>query len=103
MESAKLSFHKWYFYMAFMSSTKKGISALEIQRQLGHKRYGTVWRLMHKIREGMGKRENLYQLNGSVEFDESYFEYASSKKQNLSVVGESKKGQISLLWRTLHP
>ena len=41
MESAKLSFHKWYLCMAFMSSTKKGISALEMQRQLGHKRYGT--------------------------------------------------------------
>lgn len=80
MESAKLSFYKWYLCMAFMSSTKKGISALEMQRQLGHKRYGTVWRLMHKIREGMGKRDSLYQLSGSVEFDEGYFEQAVSER-----------------------
>jgi hypothetical protein len=39
MESAKLSFQKWYLCMAFMSSTKKGISALETQRHLGHNRY----------------------------------------------------------------
>lgn len=83
MESAKLSFHKWYLCMAFMSSTKKGISALEMQRQLGHKRYGTTWRLMHKIREGMGKRGSLYQLSGSVEFDEGYFEQAVSEKTTL--------------------
>jgi hypothetical protein len=42
MESAKLLFHKLYLCIAFMNSTKKGISALEMQRQLGHKRYGTV-------------------------------------------------------------
>ena len=83
MESAKLSFHKWYLCMAFMSSTKKGISALEMQRQLGHKRYGTIWRLMHKIREGMGKRDSLYQLNGEIEFDEGYFEQAISEQIKL--------------------
>ena len=83
MESAKLSFHKWYLCMAFMSSTKKGISALEMQRQLGHKRYGTIWRLMHKIREGMGKRDGLYQLNGEIEFDEGYFEQAISEQIKL--------------------
>lgn len=101
MESAKLSFHKWYLCMAFMSSTKKGISALEMQRQLGHKRYGTVWRLMHKIREGMGKRDSLYQLNGEIEFDEGYFEQAvseqiklkrgrgSQRQSNVAVMAES--------------
>ena len=83
MESAKLSFHKWYLCMAFMSSTKKGISALEMQRQLGHKRYGTIWRLMHKIREGMGKRDSLDQLNGEIEFDEGYFEQAISEQIKL--------------------
>jgi len=101
MESAKLSFHKWYLCMAFMSSTKKGISALEMQRQLGYKRYGTVWRLMHKIREGMGKRDSLYQLNGEIEFDEGYFEQAvseqiklkrgrgSQRQSNVAVMAES--------------
>lgn len=98
MESAKLSFHKWYLCMAFMSSTKKGISALEMQRQLGHKRYGTVWRLMHKIREGMGKRENLYQLNGSVEFDEGYFEQACSEKTILKRGrGSQKRSNVAVM------
>lgn len=83
MESSNLSFHTWYLCMAFMSSTKKGISALEMQRQLGHKRYGTVWKLMHKIRAGMGKRDSLYQLSGSVEFDEGYFEQATKEKIKL--------------------
>lgn len=74
MECSNLPFHTWYLCMAFMSFSKKGISAMEMQRQLGYKRYDTVWLLMHKIRAGMGKRDSLYQLTGHVEFDEGYFE-----------------------------
>lgn len=91
MESSNLSFHTWYLCMAFMSSTKKGISALEMQRQLGHKRYGTVWKLMHKIRAGMGKRDSLYQLSGSVEFDEGYFEQATAEHVKLKRGRGSKR------------
>ena len=38
---------------------------------------------MHKIREGMGKRDSLYQLNGEIEFDEGYFEQAISEQIKL--------------------
>ena len=74
MEGSKVSFHTWYLAMAFMTFSKKTISASELQRQLDHPKYDTVWRLMHKIREGMGKRDALYRLEGASEFDEGYFE-----------------------------
>lgn len=80
MEGSKVSFHTWYIAMAFMSYSKKTISAAELQRQLNHPKYDTVWRLMHKIRAGMGKRDALYLLEGAVEFDEGYFEKATSEK-----------------------
>ena len=85
MENYKLPIRKWYLAMAFMSFSKKGISATELQRQLGHSRYETVWVMMHKIREAMGKRDSLYGLTGMVEFDEAYFETETSEKdkQNL--------------------
>ena len=101
MESAKLPFYKWYLCMSFMISTKKGVSALEMQRQLGHKRYRTIWVLMHKIRSGMGKRDDKYTLEGSVELDEGYFEITapstvrlkrgrgSQSKTNVAVMAES--------------
>lgn len=50
--------------MAFMSFTKKGILATELQRQLEHSRHQTIWSLMHRIREARGKRDDLYGLNG---------------------------------------
>jgi hypothetical protein len=101
MQFSNLSFHKWYLCMALMSFSKKGISALEMQRQIGHKRYQTIWRLMHKLRKGMGLREDLYKLDGTLEFDEGYFTHAqttnevlkrgrgSQKKQNVAVIAES--------------
>lgn len=33
---------------------------------------------MHRIREAMGKRDDLYALSDMVEFDEGYFEVATS-------------------------
>ncbi len=101
MESAKLPFYKWYLCMAFMSATKKGISALEMQRQLGHKRYRTVWVMMQKIRSGMGNSDDKYTLDGGIELDEGYFEIAtpadtklkrgrgSQSKTNVAVMAES--------------
>jgi hypothetical protein len=83
MEGSKVDFHTWYKAMAFMTYSKKTISAAELQRQLNHPKYDTIWRLMHKIREAMGKRDALYQLEGAIEFDEGYFEKATSEKVKL--------------------
>lgn len=84
-ENSNLPLRKWYLAMAFMSFSKKGLSAKELQRQLGHARYRTVWSMMHRIRVAMGKRDNLYQLEGMIEFDEGYFsiETKENDKQNL--------------------
>lgn len=85
MENSNLPVRTWYLAMAFMTFTKKGISATELQRQLEHSRYNTVWSLMHKIRGAMGKRDDLYGLEGMIEFDEGYFEKATDeqKRKNL--------------------
>ena len=83
MEYSKVSISTWYKAMLFMSFSKKTISAAELQRQLNHPKYDTVWRLMHKIRTAMGNRDNLYGLKGEVEFDEGYFERAMSQRVKL--------------------
>lgn len=101
MEYSKMSFKKWYETMAFMSSTKKGTSAKELQKQIEHKRYASVWLLMHKVRKAMGYRDNMYNLTGMLEMDEGYFEVetkmgtelkrgkGSQKQKNVAVLAES--------------
>jgi transposase-like protein len=85
MEHSNLPIRKWYLAMAFMSFSKKGISATELQRQLNHKRYEPIWRMMHKIRAAMGQRDSKYQLEGMIEFDEGYFatEINTKKKEKI--------------------
>ena len=113
MQNSNLPVRTWYLAMAFMTFSKKGISASELQRQLSHKRYDTVWSLMHRIRNAMGNRDALYTLEGMIEFDEAYFSKAtpdgiklkrgkgSQKKQNVAVMAEStyvediKTGKVS--------
>ncbi|MEI6684199.1 MAG: IS1595 family transposase [Bacteroidota bacterium] len=82
MEHSHLSFRVWYLAILFMTATKKGISACEMQRQLGYKRYKTVWSLMHRIRTLMGKRDDLYSLTGMIEFDEGFFKVATPEKEH---------------------
>ena len=80
MENSNLPFRTWYLAILFMTATKKGISACEMQRQLGYKRYMTVWSLMHRIRVLMGKRDDIFKLTGMIEFDEGFFEIATPEK-----------------------
>ncbi len=73
MESSKLSFMVWYKTIFLLSTTKKGFSSKEIQRQLGLKRYEPVWAMVHKLRKAMGQRDDRYTLEGMIEMDEGYF------------------------------
>jgi hypothetical protein len=91
MEDSKLPFKTWYMIMMLMSATKKGFSASEIQRQVGHKRYETIWNIVHKLRIVMGKREDLYKLHDIIEFDEGHFEVETSKR----LKGNLKRGKGS--------
>lgn len=92
MEDSKMSIFKWYMAMAFMTDLKKGVSAKELQRQLGHKRYYSIWCLMHKIRKAMGSRDAKYSLKGEVELDEGYYTVCTSEKDKI----KTKQGRGSI-------
>lgn len=99
-ENSNLPLRKWYLTMAFMSFSKKGLSAKEIQRQLGHARYRTVWSMMHRIRVAMGKRDDLYKLDGMVELDEGYFPTETSKKERQNLKrgrGSQKQTNVAVM------
>src|SRR5215510_2447907 len=56
MHGSNLPFRYWFIAIHLLTSTKKSFSALELQRQLGHKRYEPIWHLLHNLRAVMGKR-----------------------------------------------
>lgn len=79
MENTNLPFRYWMLCLELMTLTKKGFSALEMQRLIGHKRYEPIWYMMHKIRRIMSKRDEEYTLSGEIEIDEGFFEKVDSK------------------------
>jgi hypothetical protein len=100
MQASKLPFHKWYLVMAFMTFSKKGISAKEMQRQLGHRYYEPIWLMMHKLRESMGQRDDLYKLEGMIEFDGAHVSVATPKKDQKELKrgrGSQKKSDIAVM------
>lgn len=63
---------KWFWFVFFMATSKKGVSMLYLQEQLRICSYKTVWSMGHKIRQGMAVRDALYDLHGIVEADEIF-------------------------------
>jgi hypothetical protein len=60
MENSNLPIRIWMMTITFITATKKGFSAAELQRQLGMKRYEPVFRMCHKLRAVMGKRDEAF-------------------------------------------
>jgi ribosomal protein S27E len=87
MENSNLPFQYWMLCIELMTLSKKSFSALEMQRMIGHKRYEPIWLMMHKIRRVMSKRDDKYQLDGCLEFDEGFFERVDNK----DIIEENKE------------
>jgi transposase len=64
------SLHLWFYAMYLMTSTRCGISAKQVERELGVT-YKTAWRMMNLIR-GELMEDDESPLAGKVEADETY-------------------------------
>lgn len=97
MQSSNLSFLIWYKTMFLLTTTKKGFSSKEIQKQLGLKRYEPVWAMVHKLRKAMGNRDARYTLEGMIEMDEGYFTVESSEiEKNKGIRGRGAVGKSNV-------
>jgi transposase-like protein len=75
LEDSHLPIRTWLMAFAILCSAKKGVSALQLQRQLQLGSYRTAWHLCHRIRHAMSKTPLaglLGQGGGTVEVDETY-------------------------------
>jgi len=73
MERSKIPLSKWLLAMHLMGASKKGMSALQLQRMLGVT-YKTAWFLCHRIREAMApaQRGPIGGEGRTVESDETF-------------------------------
>jgi len=69
-ENTKRPLREWFHVTHLMLTSKKGISALQIQRMVGFGSYGTAHSMCHKIRAALIEPE--VKLGGIVEVDETF-------------------------------
>ncbi|MCG2684867.1 MAG: IS1595 family transposase [Planctomycetales bacterium] len=72
MERSHITLRQWVQAFHSICSHKKGVSALQLQRNLGLHTYRAAWFLAHRIRLAMKLDPLASKLNGIVEVDETY-------------------------------
>jgi len=69
-QKSSTSLHLWFYAMYLMTSTRCGISAKQLERELGVT-YKTAWRMAYLIRNELMQQED-GAFSGEVEADETY-------------------------------
>ncbi|MGA2142616.1 MAG: IS1595 family transposase, partial [Brevinematales bacterium] len=72
MQGSHITLRQWVQAFYSMCSHKKGVSALQLQRNLGLGSYRSAWHLAHRIRFAMKADPLASRLSGTVEVDETY-------------------------------
>jgi transposase-like protein len=106
LEDTHLPIRTWLMAFSILTSAKKGVSALQLQRQLGIKSYRSAWHLCHRIRHAMGKEPLRGQLLGAggqdVAVDESYIGPRRPRKftgRHIQGRGTAKTPVVALIER----
>jgi transposase-like protein len=71
MHRSKIRIQDWFAAAYHVATFTPGISALQLQRQLGFRSKDTAWYLFHRLRKGMVS-DNRTKLSGLIEADETF-------------------------------
>src|SRR3970040_1939662 len=69
-ERSSTPLQKWFYAMYLFTTSRHGVPAKELQRQLGIT-YKTAWRMGHELRKYMAQVDGDDPLEGHIEVDET--------------------------------
>lgn len=87
-ERSRTSLQLWFYAIYLFTKTRSGVSAKELQRQLGVT-YKAAWRMGHEIRQHMAEVDGDAPLDGDVEVDETYVGGVRSGKRGRGAEGKT--------------
>lgn len=70
-EKSSRPLNEWFYVMFLVSSSRCGIAAKQVERELGCN-YKTAWRMLNKIRNVLMTQDGEPPLSGEVEADETF-------------------------------
>jgi transposase-like protein len=91
-EQTKTGLAKWFLAIFLVTSSKGGIAAAELKRQLGFRSDQTAWTWLHKIRRAMVDPERVplaEPVAGAVQTDESYLGAPKPGKRGRGAAGKA--------------
>jgi transposase-like protein len=104
LHNSKTELTTWFWAAYLMTTDKRGLSALLLQRQLGLGRYETAWMILHKLRRAM-VNQSREPLRGEVELDDTWVggpqaglrgsRQLKGRKAALVLVGVERRGRGS--------
>ena len=86
-DSTRLPLKIWFYAIWWVTSQKTGVSALNLQKNLGLGSYRSSWLMLHKIRNAM-IFEDRSLLQGDVEVDEAFLGGVQSGKRGRGAEGK---------------
>jgi transposase-like protein len=87
-EQTKTGLSRWFLAIWLVTSSKGGISAMELQRQMGFGSYQTAWSWLHKLRKAMVRPDRAL-LADRVEADETLVGGARPGKRGRGAAGKA--------------
>ena len=94
MHRSHVPLHKWFWAAYLVSTLTPGISAYQLQRQLGLGSYRTAWYMLGRLRKGM-VNDKRSRLQGFVEADETIVGGPAKNKRGRGVVGDPHKSLVA--------
>jgi transposase len=89
------SLHLWFYAIYIMASTRCGVSAKQLERELGVT-YKTAWRMFNLIRNKLMADDGL-RLKGDVEVDEASVDGKPKRKQGERITTPFTRSEASKL------
>jgi transposase len=82
----------WFYVMFLVSSSRCGIAAKQVERELGCN-YKTAWRMLNRVRDELMRQDDA-QLSGEVEADEAYIggQIHEGERRRLRAQGMGNRG-----------
>jgi hypothetical protein len=90
MHRSHIPIQEWFWAAYLVATHTPGISAVQIQRQLGNASNTTAWHLLHRLRKGM-VNENRSRLSGLLEANESIIGGPAKGKRGRGVTAAKHK------------